>query len=72
MYINIIELLESIKEACQKAVCKDCPLSGTYRHKGESRDYYYCRIAGEPDEWQIDSAYDTVYYKVDKRWLRRD
>lgn len=58
MYINIIELLESIKEACHKTECKACPFSGTYSHMGDNADFYYCRIAGTPNYWQIDSARD--------------
>lgn len=59
MYINIIELLECIKEACHKTECESCPFSGTYSHKGEDSDFYYCKIAGTPNYWQIDSGADA-------------
>ena len=59
-YFNIIEVLESIKEACGKrSTCKDCPFSATYRHKGDCIDIYYCKIAEMPNGWQIDSVQDA-------------
>jgi hypothetical protein len=65
MYIDIIELLEVIKEACRKNECKDCPFSGTYSHMGDNAAFYYCRIADTPNEWQIDSAGDDeVLYDI--------
>lgn len=56
MYINIIELLESISKACMNNLCKDCPFSETYRRKGDDTDIYYCKLAEMPAGWQIDSA----------------
>lgn len=49
MYINIIELLESIKEACEKQTsCNECPFL---------KDHY-CSIYNTPGDWQIDSLRD--------------
>lgn len=59
MNLNIIELLERIKESCHKTECAACPFSGTYSHLGNDTDFYYCRIAGTPNYWQIDSGADA-------------
>ena len=60
MYINIIELLESIKDACIKQTsCENCPFAGAYKHKGDNTNFYYCRIAEMPTGWQIDSGCDA-------------
>jgi len=72
MYIDIIELLESIKEDCHKTECKNCPFSGTYSHRGDNAAFYYCRIAGTPNYWQIDSAGDDEVLCNVKDILRRD
>lgn len=56
MYINIIELLESIGEACAKQTsCEECPFMRDY---GDP-ERYNCGINDTPDRWRIDSAYDA-------------
>lgn len=71
-YINIIELLDSVKDICRKqSYCRDCPLSLSYTHANDDRKYYYCSLEGTPERWQIDSVNDgAVYYKVERGWLR--
>lgn len=60
MHINIIEVLESIKESCGKhTTCERCRFAGSYRHKGHNAVFYYCRIADTPSDWQIDSGSDV-------------
>ena len=70
MYINIVELLEWIKEACGKqAGCEDCPLSKEYGDPAR----HYCSIYDRPDRWQIDSTQDPeVLFDVtdiEKRYI---
>lgn len=73
MYINVIALLDSIADICRKQKCIECPLSLSYRHTNDSKEYYYCRLEDTPDRWQIDSANDdAVFYKVERGWIRNE
>ena len=74
MYINIIALLDSVKDICTKqSFCGDCPLSLSYTHENESKKYYYCALEELPEKWQIDSRNDdAVFYKIERSWLRNE
>lgn len=74
MYINIIALLDSVKDICTKqSFCRDCPLSLSYTHENCDKKYYYCRLEDTPDRWQIDCRNDdAVFYKIERSWLRNE
>ena len=74
MYINIIALLDSVKDICTKqSFCRDCPLSLSYTHENCDKKYYSCRLEDTPDRWQIDCRNDdAVFYKIERSWLRNE
>ena len=63
---EFIEVLERIKEVCNKTDCSECPFSIGIYQEGPAFTYYFCDIRKKPRDWDL----KTKRVKQDKNYRK--
>ncbi len=75
---EFVEIMERIKEVCNRTDCSECPFSVGIYQEGPGFTYYFCDIRKKPREWDLtkerikqDKNYKKNLEKEEKKKLKK-